>query len=139
MNAMQDQFTTIAKQGQDAVTSAVRTWAESVQRLSGQQGGAGPDVSAVVDNAFDLAERMLATQREFTKAVLRAVTASTGKVTDATAQTLDRVARRGAQVTAGTAGTAAHATVGAADSAEKRADAARSSAGSTGSAKNPRT
>ena len=73
MTTPQDKIANIAKQGQEAVTGAMRTWAETVQRLAGQAGGSAPDVSAVVDNAFDLAERLLATQREFTKNMLQAL------------------------------------------------------------------
>lgn len=83
MTVPQDQFTKIAKQGQEAITGAVRTWADAVQRLSPAPGGAVPDVSAVVDSAFDLAERMLATQREFTKSVLSAYATGAGHLTDA--------------------------------------------------------
>jgi hypothetical protein len=69
-----DQFTTFAGQGQDALAGAARTWAESVQRLSSALGTPAADPTALVDIAFDLAEQVLATQRELTKAVLRAVT-----------------------------------------------------------------
>ena len=127
MSTPQDQFTKIAKQGQDAVTGAVRTWADAVQRLSGQPGASVPDMTAVVDNAFDLAERLLATQREFTKSVLQAVATSTGNVTEAAATTLDRAAGQGAQAAAGTADTATDAADSAADSAKKGANAAKSS------------
>lgn len=82
MTLPQDQFVKLAKQGQEAITGAVRTWADAVQRLSPQPGGAVPDVSAVVDSAFDLAERMLATQREFTKSVLSAYATGAGHLTD---------------------------------------------------------
>ncbi len=96
-------FSKIAKQGQEAMSGAVRTWAETVQRLSGQAGASTPDVSAVVDNAFDFAERVLATQREFTKSVLQAYASTTGKVSQATAQTLNRAAEQGAETGRGTA------------------------------------
>lgn len=67
-------LTTFPSQVQDAVAGAVRTWTESVQRLSTVQDAPVPDLTTVVDVAFDLAEQVLATQREITKAVLRAVT-----------------------------------------------------------------
>lgn len=78
MSTPQDQFAKIAQQGQEAVTGAVRTWTDAVQRLANQPAGALPDVSAVVDNAFDFAERLLATQREFTKSVLQTFASTAG-------------------------------------------------------------
>lgn len=117
MTAAQDQLAVFAKQGQDALANALRTWAEAVQRLttsglgsSGLRssglsssglgssglgssglgslglGGPGldvsgltlPDLTAAVDQAFDVAEQVLAAQRELTKAVLRAAAASVG-------------------------------------------------------------
>ena len=132
MNTPSNQFSKIAQQGQEAVSGAVRTWAEAVERLSGQPGGSVPDVSAVVDNAFDFAERLLATQREFTKNVLQAYASTTGKVTDATARTLNLAAEQGAQAGKGTADTATDATDGTADSMNRGADAAKSSGDSKG-------
>ena len=127
-NETQNRFSKIAQQGQEAVNGAVRTWAEAVQRLSGQQGTNMPDVSAVVDNAFDLAERLLATQREFTKSVLQAVAAGSSSAADATAETLNRAAEQGAQAGAGAADTAAGAADSTAGSARQGAQAAQSGA-----------
>lgn len=124
MSSPQDRFAKIAQQGQEAVSGAVRTWSDSIQRLSGQPGGSTPDVSAVVDSAFDLAERLLETQREFTKTVLQAVATGTGNVTDAAAQTINRAAGQAAQAAAGTADTATDAAGSAADAAQQGADAA---------------
>ena len=125
----QSRFEKIAQQGQEAVSGAVRTWAEAIQRMSGQQGSSVPDVSAVVDNAFDLAERLLETQRQFTKSVLQAVATGTGNAADATAQTINRVAEQGAQTTAGGANTASDAASGAASAAQRGADATSTAAG----------
>lgn len=71
---MQDQFTTLISQIQGTTTGPLRTWADSVERLSGGLGTPGPDLAAVVDAFFDLAEQVLATQREIAKAVVRAAT-----------------------------------------------------------------
>ena len=125
----QNRFEKIAQQGQEAVSGAVRTWAESIQRMSGQQGSSVPDVSAVVDNAFDLAERLLETQRQFTKSVLQAVATGTGNAADATAQTINRVAEQGAQTASGSASTATDAAGGAASAAQRGADATSTAAG----------
>ncbi len=66
MTAPTDQFVDIAKRSQEAVTTAVRTWADSVQSFTGNltAGHAQlPDPQTVVDGYFDFAEKVLATQR----------------------------------------------------------------------------
>ena len=66
MTAPTDQFVDIAKRSQEAVTTAVRTWADSVQSFTGNltAGHAQlPDPQSVVDGYFDFAEKVLATQR----------------------------------------------------------------------------
>ena len=83
MTSPQDRISKIAQQGQEAVSGAVRTWSDSLQRLSGQAGGSATDVSALLDNAFDLAERLLETQRQFTKNVLEAVASRAANQTGA--------------------------------------------------------
>ena len=127
-NDPSNRLSKIAQQGQEAVAGAVRTWAEAVQRLSGQQGNNMPDVSAVVDNAFDLAERLLATQREFTKSVLQAVATGTGNAADATAETLNRAAEQGAQAGAGGTEAASRAAEGASGAARQGGQAMQSAA-----------
>ena len=127
-NETSNRFSKIAQQGQEAVTGAVRTWAEAVQRLSGQQGTNMPDVSAVVDNAFDLAERLLATQREFTKSVLQAVATGTGSAADATAETINRAAEQGAQAGAGATDAASRAAEGSSGAARQGGEAMQTAA-----------
>jgi hypothetical protein len=128
----QEQFTKLAEQGQEAANDAVRTWAEAVQRMTVQPdasvpGASVPDVSAIVDNAFDLAERLLEAQRELTKQVLQAVARSTADVTAATAQTVDSAADKGSQ-------TASEAADAAAEAARNVADSTRDDAGATDTA-----
>lgn len=119
MSTPNDRFNEIARQGQDALAGAVRTWADSVQRLTGQWSERqAPDVSAVVDNVFDFAERLLQTQRDFTKTLLQASTSSAGSVTTATSDTLSRAAEQGAQAATTSVGTAAGAASGAANAAD---------------------
>lgn len=125
MSSVQNPFAKIAEQGQEAVNSAVRTWADAVQRLSGQSAPSAPDLTAVVDNAFELAERLLATQHEFTTSVLRALATSTGNVTDAAADSLNRVAEHGADASAASAGTAAQGARRTAEASKSAADAAK--------------
>lgn len=81
MSAVQDQFASIARQGQDLIGGPLRAWAAFVPRLSGLSStkpGSVPDISAAVDSAFDFAEQILATQREVIKGVLQAVTSPAG-------------------------------------------------------------
>lgn len=68
MTAPTDQFAEIASRGQEAVTTAVRTWADTVQSFASKAtAGPGqlPDLPSVVDTYFDFAEKVLANQREF--------------------------------------------------------------------------
>ncbi len=130
MASPNEQFSRIARQGQEAVNNAVRVWADSVQRLAGGRGGGQmTDMSAMVDSAFDFAERVLQTQREFTKSVLQAVSGTTGRVTDAAVRGLDQTVRAGAgassQATSGAAGAAESARQGAEPSSVEGAPAGR--------------
>src|SRR5690349_9006181 len=68
MTAPTDQFVDIAKRSQEAVTTAVQTWADTVQNFatkltSGQN--QLPDLQGIVEQYFDFAEKVLANQREF--------------------------------------------------------------------------
>lgn len=79
MTAPTDQFVDIAKRSQEAVTTAMRTWADSVQSFTGNLSGGHAhlaDPQSVVDGYFDFAEKVLATQRrvtsEFVSASLKA-------------------------------------------------------------------
>lgn len=75
MTGVFDHFTTFVTQSQDAMAGAARTWAQSAQRLPSGFGTPAADPTAWVDVVFDLAEQVLATQRQLTKAVLRATIA----------------------------------------------------------------
>jgi hypothetical protein len=85
MTAPTDQFVDIANRGQEAVTTAVRTWAESVQsfasKLTAGQGQL-PDLQSVVDQYFDFAEKVLANQREFVGQWASAATKASEAVTE---------------------------------------------------------
>ena len=75
MTAPTEQFAEFAQRSQDAVTTAVRTWTQTVRAYSGTftgRPGELPDVQAAVNAAFDLAEQLLHDQRELVKAVLAA-------------------------------------------------------------------
>ncbi|MQA14382.1 MAG: hypothetical protein GEV09_09460 [Pseudonocardiaceae bacterium] len=84
MTTPQEQFTDAARRGQDAMTTALQGWADNMQKLAGTVpvGQAKlPRTDEVVDNMFDFAEQMLATQREFTKSLLAATTPATADAT----------------------------------------------------------
>ena len=90
MTAPQDQFTQAAHQGQEAISTAMRTWNENVQSMigSGAPAQSGlPSPQQVLDNVFDFAEQLLASQREFATRVLaagmEANNAAAGKARDA--------------------------------------------------------
>jgi uncharacterized protein HemX len=67
MTAPTDQFVDIAQRTQEAVTTAVRTWADTVQNFAGNLTTGQtqlPDAQSVVDQYFDFAEKVLANQRQ---------------------------------------------------------------------------
>jgi hypothetical protein len=110
MTAPTDQFVDIAKRSQEAVTTAVRTWADSFQSLAGNltTGQAHlPDPQGVVDGYFDFAEKVLATQRrlasEFVSASVKAgetVQEQVSKATESvTAQAVNGTEQAVAQAT----------------------------------------
>jgi ElaB/YqjD/DUF883 family membrane-anchored ribosome-binding protein len=85
MTAPTDQFVDIANRGQEAVTTAVRTWTDSVQsfasKLTAGQGQL-PDLQGVVEQYFDFAEKVLANQREFAQQWASAATKASEAVTE---------------------------------------------------------
>ena len=69
MTTATDQFIDIAKRSQGAVTTAVRSWADTAQSLIGNltEGQAKLlDAQAYVDTYFDVAAKVLTSQREGT-------------------------------------------------------------------------
>jgi hypothetical protein len=62
--------------GQEAISTAIRTWGETVQTVLGVagagRGGEGPGPGRLVDAWFDVAGEALTAQREFTKVLLTA-------------------------------------------------------------------
>ena len=65
----------MARQGREAITTAMRMWTENLQFVIG--GGAParsglPSPQRVLDNVVDFAEQLLASQREFATRVLAA-------------------------------------------------------------------
>lgn len=68
----QEHFTSAAKTGQEAMSTALRSWGETVQTVLGMGAGRGevPSPDHLVDVWFDAASEALTAQREFTKALL---------------------------------------------------------------------
>jgi hypothetical protein len=68
-------MTEVTRRSQEAFSSAVQIWAESLQRFVGllpAPEAKVPSAEEVVDKAFDFAAQALITQREFTKSMLAA-------------------------------------------------------------------
>jgi BMFP domain-containing protein YqiC len=84
MTAPTDQFVDIANRSQEAVTAAVRSWADSVQSVTGKltSGQQLPDLQHVVDQYFDFVEQVLANQRQFVQQWASATVKATESVTE---------------------------------------------------------
>ena len=68
-------MTEVTRRSQEAFSSAVQIWAESVQRVVGllpTPDAKVPSAEEVVDKAFDFYAQALTTQREITKSMLAA-------------------------------------------------------------------
>jgi BMFP domain-containing protein YqiC len=109
MTAPTDQFVDIANRSQEAVITAVRTWADTVQsfasKLSSGQSQL-PGLPTVVDQYFDVAEKVLASQREFTQQWASATVKATEAVTEQAQRAAQSVATHvanGAQAVVDTA------------------------------------
>jgi len=69
MTTVQEQYTEIVKQSQEAVLTAVEAWTKTVQDAFGQLPTASVpvDPNQVIDQVFDFAGKLLAAQRDFAK------------------------------------------------------------------------
>ena len=95
MTAPTDQFVEIANRSQEAVTTAVRTWADTVQSFASKvTAGQGqlPDLAGVVDQYFDFAEKVLANQRELAQQWASATVKASEAVTEQTQRATQSVA-----------------------------------------------
>jgi hypothetical protein len=75
--ASQDQFIDAVRQSQQAVLDAVAAWTKAVEEIApplptfaGLENAPKPEV--VVDNAYDFAQKLLDTQREFARNFIQA-------------------------------------------------------------------
>jgi acetyl-CoA carboxylase carboxyltransferase component len=77
-----EQYTQMVQQSQDAVRAAVENWTKTMQQAMGQLPAttgslAAPyDVNTVIDQVFDLAEKVLQAERDFAKNLIASSTAA---------------------------------------------------------------
>jgi hypothetical protein len=131
MSAPTDQFIEIANRTQEAVTSAVRTWADTVQTFTGSVTGSRPSLpnaQGAVDRYFDFAEQILESQRRIAKTVLTASAQAAETVTEQAARTAETVAQRTASATESAVSKAADVSKTAAEQTATTARAARNAA-----------
>ncbi|GAA3075388.1 hypothetical protein GCM10010464_44320 [Pseudonocardia yunnanensis] len=131
MSAPTDQFIEIANRTQEAVTTAVRTWADTVQTFTGSVTGSRPSLpnaQGAVDRYFDFAEQILESQRRIAKTVLTASAQAAETVTEQAARTAETVAQRTASATESAVNKAADVSKAAAAETTTTARAARNAA-----------
>ena len=91
MTTSQETMTDAARRGQEAITSALQIWTESVQRFMPASDTRLRGAVEAVDSMFDFAEQILMTQREFTKSLLAATTSAATKAASLTRDAADEV------------------------------------------------
>ena len=131
MTAPTDQFVDIANRSQEAVTTAVRTWTDTVQSFASKlTAGQSPvtDLQGVVDQYFDFAEKVLANQREFANQWASAAVKASEAVTEQTQRATQSVAT---QATNGTETVVNNVTEAAKVAGEKAASTARAARNAT--------
>jgi hypothetical protein len=87
MTTVQEQYSELIKQGQDASRVAIETWTQTFQQAAGQLSGSGlirPD--EVIDQVFDFAGQILNAQRDFAKQLVATGTAMAEKARDGVSQ-----------------------------------------------------
>ena len=122
MTAPTEQILDLTRRGQEAVATAVRTWADAVQSATGSFAAGSPDklpdlrafVDSSVDQAFDVVEKVLAVQRQLAHTVL----AASAQATDAVSEQAVRTAQKVSAQTVNAAESVAEATEASADAAK---------------------
>jgi len=73
MSTLQEQYTEIVQQSQEAVIAAADSWNRTVQDAFGQFATAPAklDANQVIDQVFDFTEKVLATQRDLAKNLVK--------------------------------------------------------------------
>ena len=85
MTTATDQFTDYTSRTQEAVTTAIRTWADTVQSVAGAFAGAKPalpEAKLAVDRYFDFVQQVLDSQRQFATVVLDVSTKAAESATE---------------------------------------------------------
>jgi hypothetical protein len=108
MTAPTDQFVDIANRSQEAVTTAVRSWADTMQGFASKLASGQsqmPDMQGVVEQYFDFAEKILSSQRELAQQWASATAKVSGAVTEQAQHATQSVAAHpnGAEAMVGTA------------------------------------
>jgi hypothetical protein len=87
MTSSRDTASDTSRRGQDSYADVIRLWADSFQKWVSSLPPPDPKVvnqlNQVVDNCFDIAERVLATQREFAKNFVAATASAATSVASA--------------------------------------------------------
>ncbi len=94
MTAATDQITEFASRTQDAVSTAVRTWADTVSSVTtGLTDGQPtlPDAHVVVERYFDFAQQVLDSQRAFAATLIDAGTKAAETVTEQASKAAESV------------------------------------------------
>lgn len=131
MSAPTDQFIEIANRTQEAVTTAVRTWADSVQTFTGSMTGSRPplpNAQGAVDRYFDFVEQLLESQRRIATTMLTASAQAAETVTEQSARTAETATQRTANATESAVNKAADVSKAAAERTTTTARAARTAA-----------
>ena len=83
MTTIQEQYSEMIKQGQDASRAAIETWTQTFQQAAGQLSGSGLiSPNQVIDQVFDFAGQILHAQREVAKQLVATSTAMAEKARD---------------------------------------------------------
>lgn len=100
MTAPHNQIVDTAEQGREAITSAIRTWADAAQNFAGQATSGRselPDLSEAVTMYFDFAEKMLANQRQLVQQWATVAEKASAAVAEQGQRTTESMAARSAK------------------------------------------
>jgi hypothetical protein len=87
MTTIQEQYSELIKQSQDASRAAIETWTQTFQQAAGQLSGSGLiSPNQVIDQVFDFAGQVLNAQRDFAKQLVATSTAMAEKARDGVSQ-----------------------------------------------------
>jgi hypothetical protein len=128
MTVPNDQFADITNRSQEAVTTAVRTWADTVQSFA-SKAAAGqsqlPDLQGAVEQYFDFVENVLTQQRDFARQWASATVNAFEGVTEQAQRATQSVAAHTVNGTQAVVDNAAETTRVAGDATANTAAAAR--------------